>query len=46
MKPFREDAVLLLVANPVDVLTYFAQQMSGLPKVKSLAAAPFSIRLD
>lgn len=32
MKPFREDAVLLLVANPVDVLTYFAQKMVDLPK--------------
>lgn len=32
MKPFRKDTVLLLVANPVDVLTYFAQQMAGLPK--------------
>lgn len=32
MKPFREDTVLLLVANPVDVLTYFAQGMAGLPK--------------
>lgn len=32
MKPFREDTVLLLVANPVDILTYFAQRMAGLPK--------------
>lgn len=32
MKPLRKDTVLLLVANPVDVLTYFAQKFAGLPK--------------
>lgn len=32
MKPFREDAIVLVVANPVDVLTYFAQKQAGLPK--------------
>ncbi len=31
MKPLRQDAILLIVANPVDVLTFFAQRMSGLP---------------
>jgi len=31
MSPIRKDAVLLLVSNPVDVLAYFAQKMSGLP---------------
>lgn len=41
MKPFREDAVLLLVANPVDVLTYFAQQMSGLPKSQVIGSGTF-----
>lgn len=30
MKPIREDAILLLVANPVDVLTSAAMRMSGL----------------
>jgi L-lactate dehydrogenase len=30
MKPIREDAILLLVANPVDVLTSAARRMSGL----------------
>jgi L-lactate dehydrogenase len=30
MKPISEDAILLLVANPVDILTYFARKMSGL----------------
>lgn len=31
MKPFREDTILLVVANPVDVLTYHAQKFAGLP---------------
>lgn len=32
MKPFRQDAIVLVVANPVDVLTYFAQKLADLPK--------------
>ncbi|KAH7247612.1 lactate dehydrogenase/glycoside hydrolase [Fusarium redolens] len=32
MKPFRSDTILLVVANPVDLLTSIAQEMSGLPK--------------
>ncbi|EXK23366.1 L-lactate dehydrogenase [Fusarium oxysporum f. sp. melonis 26406] len=32
MKPFRSDTILLVVANPVDLLTSIAQGMSGLPK--------------
>jgi len=31
MQPIRPDAILLLVSNPVDILTYFAQKLSGLP---------------
>ncbi|KAK5940388.1 hypothetical protein PMZ80_007808 [Knufia obscura] len=41
MKPFREDAILLLVANPVDPLTYFAQKMSGLPKTQVFGSGTF-----
>ncbi|KAH6883408.1 lactate dehydrogenase/glycoside hydrolase [Alternaria rosae] len=41
MKPFREDTVLLLVANPVDVLTYFAQEYSGLPKSQVIGSGTF-----
>ncbi|KAH7355980.1 lactate dehydrogenase/glycoside hydrolase [Pyrenochaeta sp. MPI-SDFR-AT-0127] len=41
MKPFREDTVLLLVANPVDVLTYFAQQYSDLPKNQVIGSGTF-----
>jgi L-lactate dehydrogenase len=47
MKPFRNDAVLLLVSNPVDVLTYFARRMSGLPNSQVIGSGTFldSVRL-
>ena len=47
MRPINPDAVLVLVANPVDVLTYFAQQLSGLPKAQVLGSGTFldTIRL-
>lgn len=32
MKPFRHDTVLLVVANPVDLLTSIAKELSGLPE--------------
>ncbi|KAF2111348.1 l-lactate dehydrogenase-like protein [Lophiotrema nucula] len=32
MSPINPHAVLLLVANPVDILTYFARELSGLPE--------------
>jgi L-lactate dehydrogenase len=41
MKPLREDTVLLLVANPVDALTYFAQQYAGLPKNQVIGSGTF-----
>jgi L-lactate dehydrogenase len=47
MQPFRPDTVLLLVANPVDILTYFAQKISGLPLNQVLGSGTFldSMRL-
>jgi L-lactate dehydrogenase len=39
MKPIKETAILLLVANPVDVLTYFAHSYSGLPGEVGVAAS-------
>ncbi|KAH7072908.1 l-lactate dehydrogenase-like protein [Paraphoma chrysanthemicola] len=36
MAPISEHAILLLVANPVDILTYFARKMSGLPESQVL----------
>lgn len=41
MKPFHEDTVLLLVANPVDVLTYFAHEISGLPRDQVIGSGTF-----
>ncbi|KAI9804248.1 MAG: hypothetical protein M1833_007055 [Piccolia ochrophora] len=41
MKPIRPDAILVLVANPVDVLTFFAQKLSGLPKAQVLGSGTF-----
>jgi L-lactate dehydrogenase len=47
MSPIRKDAVLLLVSNPVDVLAYFAQKMSGLPHAQVIGSGTFldSVRL-
>jgi L-lactate dehydrogenase len=47
MKPFKRDAILLLVANPVDVLTCFAQEIAGLPREQVIGSGTFldSIRL-
>jgi L-lactate dehydrogenase len=47
MMPLRKDAILLLVANPVDALTHFAQQLSGLPRNQVLGSGTLldSLRL-
>jgi len=47
LKPIRESAILLIVANPVDILTLFAQQLSGLPRNQVLGSGTLldSIRL-
>jgi L-lactate dehydrogenase len=41
MQPFAEHTILLLVANPVDVITYFAQQYSNLPKSQVIGSGTF-----
>ncbi|CAG8526883.1 5079_t:CDS:2 [Funneliformis caledonium] len=41
MKPINPHAILLLVANPVDVLTYIAQKLSGLPKNQVFGSGTF-----
>ncbi|KAL4761929.1 lactate dehydrogenase/glycoside hydrolase [Aspergillus foveolatus] len=47
MKPFRSDTVLLIVANPVDLMTSLAKELSNLPSAKVLDSGTFldSIRL-
>jgi L-lactate dehydrogenase len=41
MQPLRSDTILLLVANPVDPLTYFAQKFSNLPRKQVLGTGTF-----
>jgi hypothetical protein len=41
MKPFRDDTIIILVTNPVDILTYFAQKLSGLPKNQVIGSGTF-----
>jgi len=41
MQPLKTTAVLLLVANPVDVLTYFAHSYSGLPATQVIGSGTF-----
>ncbi|RLL95564.1 hypothetical protein CFD26_105267 [Aspergillus turcosus] len=47
MRPFRADAVLLVVSNPVDLLTTLAQRLSGLPASQVLGSGTLldSVRL-
>jgi L-lactate dehydrogenase len=47
MRPFRTDAIILVVANPVDLLTSLARELSGLPTSQVLGSGTFldSIRL-
>ena len=41
LKPFNKEAILLLIANPVDVLSYFALQYSGLPTTQVIGSGTF-----
>ncbi|KAF0454272.1 lactate dehydrogenase B [Gigaspora margarita] len=41
MKPFNPNIILLLVANPVDVLTRIAQKLSGLPEKQVFGSGTF-----
>ncbi|KAL6251009.1 hypothetical protein RBB50_001217 [Rhinocladiella similis] len=41
MKPFSKHTVILLVANPVDVLTFFCQKFSGLPQQQVIGSGTF-----
>jgi L-lactate dehydrogenase len=41
MQPIKPSAILLLVANPVDILTYIAQKLSGLPKKQVIGSGTF-----
>lgn len=41
MKPLNPHAIIILVANPVDVLTLVAQGMSGLPRTQVFGSGTF-----
>ncbi|KAL2133620.1 hypothetical protein VTI74DRAFT_2022 [Chaetomium olivicolor] len=47
MTPFRSDAIVLVVSNPVDLLTTLVQELSGLPKFQVFGSGTFldSVRL-
>lgn len=47
MKPFQKDTILLVVANPVDLLTSLAKELSGLPPSQVFGSGTFpdSVRL-
>jgi L-lactate dehydrogenase len=47
MTPFRSDAIVLVVSNPVDLLTSIAQELAGLPKFQVFGSGTFldSVRL-
>ncbi|KAL2192463.1 lactate/malate dehydrogenase [Corynascus similis CBS 632.67] len=47
MTPFRSDAIVLVVSNPVDLLTSIAQELSGLPRFQVFGSGTFldSVRL-
>jgi len=41
VKPINRNAIIILVANPVDVLTYYAQLKSGLPREQVFGSGTF-----
>ncbi|KAI7887178.1 lactate dehydrogenase B [Lichtheimia hyalospora FSU 10163] len=41
MQPIQKDAVMLLVSNPVDVLTSIAQKLAGLPRNRVFGSGTF-----
>ena len=41
LKPIKKESIVLVVANPVDALTYFAQEYSGLPKSQVFGSGTF-----
>ena len=47
MTPFKSDTILVIVSNPVDLLTSLAQKLSGLPTSQVLGSGTFldSVRL-
>ena len=41
MQPINQDAIIVIVSNPVDVLTHIAQQLAGIPKNQVVGSGTF-----
>lgn len=41
MQPLRKDIILVIITNPVDVLTWFAYRLSGLPSSQVIGSGTF-----
>ncbi|KAI8874675.1 L-lactate dehydrogenase B [Backusella circina FSU 941] len=41
LQPIRKDAVIIMVANPVDILTHIACKISGLPKNQVIGSGTY-----
>lgn len=41
MQPLNSNAIIIIVANPCDILTYFAQRLSGLPSKQVFGSGTF-----
>lgn len=41
MKPLRDDLVIIIVTNPVDIMTYVAQQTTNLPRNQLFGSGTF-----
>jgi L-lactate dehydrogenase len=48
MKPLREDAIIIVVSNPVDFLTHLAQTVSELPTTQVFGTGTYlsTVRLN
>lgn len=41
LEPIKKDAIIIMVTNPVDILTYLAQELSGLPKKQIIGSGTY-----
>ena len=41
LQPLNKNAIIIMVTNPVDVMTFYAQQLSGLPKTQVFGSGTF-----
>ena len=41
LKPLKKETIIIMVTNPVDAMTYHAQQISGLPKKQVFGTGTF-----